>query len=232
MRYLHWILIFTGLEAQLAAAQDPRADLIRLIQQSAAPDRLVSMHILICYYPHHSSTVRIDTMSLRAYIQGNYFSYLIKDHEFINNERYSLAINNSAKEIFVSRSKSRGSLPFSLQQADSLLKKTSASVQALGILNGCIGYQILFPRGEIESAECWFNCETSQPAKLIIYYTGKELDGEHQEPRVEAIYTNLKTEIKKQPAAIFSEGRFFINDGNQLRTTDQYKGFTVFNNLY
>lgn len=231
MRYLHWILLFAGLEAHLAAAQDHRADLISLIQQSAAPDRLVSMHVFISYYPHHGSTVRTDTMSLRAYIQGNNFSYSNKDHEFISNERYSLAINNSAKQIFVSRSISGGSLPLSLQQTDSLLKKTSASVQSLGILNGCIGYQILFPKGEIESAECWFNCETSQPAKLIIYYTGKEMDGEHQEPRVEAIYSNLKSEINKRPAALFSERRFLINDGNQLRTTDQYNGFTIFNNL-
>lgn len=230
MRYLHWILLFVVMEIHFADAQDHHADLMRLIQQSIAPDRLVSMHLFISYYPHHSSTVRTDTMSLRAFMQGSNFSYIMRDHEFIGNERYSLAINNSAKEIFVSRSIRRGSLPFSLQQADSVLRKTSTSVLGLGIVNGCIGYRILFPTGEIESAECWFNVASSQPAKLIIYYAGKQMDREYQEPRVEVIYTNIKSEIKKQPAAVFSEGRFFVKEGNRFRTTDRYKEFTVFNN--
>lgn len=153
-----------------AEAQNYRTELLNLIQQLTSADKLISSELFFSSYPHHDSKTLTDTMTIRLHAQGNNFCYILGDHEYINNERYSLTIDNTGKQIYISKSRIPKVFSFSLPQMDSILKNATTTVQWLGIKAGCRGYRITFSKGEVASEECWFNQNNSQPVKLILYY--------------------------------------------------------------
>ncbi|MEP7129483.1 MAG: hypothetical protein ABI729_11470 [Chitinophagales bacterium] len=228
-----YILIFVLLCFQnlSAEAQNYRTELLNLIQQLTSADKLISSELFFSYYPHHDSRTLTDTMSMRLHAQGNNLCYILGDHEYINNERYSLTINNAEKQIYISKSRMPKMFSFSLPQMDSILNIAATTVQWLGIKEGCRGYRITFSKGEIESEECWFSQNDSQPVKFILYYSKKMLDGVAQEPRVEMLFRHFSMESRKETASLFSENKYLLVEGKEFKPINAFRSYSLINNI-
>lgn len=59
----------------------------------------------------------------------------------------------------------------------------------------------------------------------------KMVDGEAQEPRVEMLFRHFRMESRKETASVFSENKYLVVDGKQLKPIDAFRSYSLINNI-
>jgi hypothetical protein len=222
---LNVLLIFFSGTAGLYA-QDSY-DLLKSLEMFYNPHQFISVNAVIGYDDTLTETMESDTLIVRMQMQAGDIHYIMRDQEFLLNDKYSIAVDHSRKLIFVNNNETHATLPCSLLQVQDAVKSKEASVHSLGVHSLMKGYRVEFATLPVKSMDFWFDSKLGVLNRIEILYRSQNWGAAGYGPYVTIRYEGYMVEKKSALADVFMETQFVMKKNNDLIASPGFKGYRV-----